>query len=672
MGDATRLNLQPERDVAIDDEGRQVAESTEPWLAVTPFDPCWAGSIVEIWYRASLLDEPMRPVFRFRQEDAGSVDRIGAGPIVGAGRWIGRVPPRSTSLSVSPTNRLGMFGFRIERVRRLSWLGLITRGFLDAPHEAWRALALRLVGFGAESDAMLDLMVSSTPMRHFPAWASSRRRAFDVDGLDRSRFDWRQSRVICIVRPGCERADLERTCTSLSDQIFPSWSAILVDSEDGRCPGDPRFESLSMTALLDRTRGWAGDEIVGVIVAGDVVTPEAFAQVAEQAQRNPSDQVFYGDLLRTRPNGSREPVFAPGWSPRLQLGRPFLDRPIFVRAGHLADANASASFFSAGMLPDTLLGGGARPLRRILAVHGPRARGIGHDPGVLSLEADHARARPEERAGSQAATIVIPTRDQAALLKRAVTSIRAKTRPGMFEIIVVNNGGSHGKTHAALASLGSMSDVSLIDYAGAFNFSAICNAGAAAGRGEVLVFLNDDTEVRSDGWLDRLIGHASHPEIGAVGAKLTYPDGRLQHIGMVLGMGGTAGHFGALDRGDAQGWASRNEVVHEVGAVTGACLAVARTKFEAVGGFDARDLPIELGDVDLCLKLRALGWQTLVDPDVRIMHAESASRGRATFRPLTVHAKERAIFRERWRHVLRDDPHFHPGLSLYSLRAALG
>ena len=200
----------------------------------------------------------------------------------------------------------------------------------------------------------------------------------------------------------------------------------------------------------------------------------------------------------------------------------------------------------------------------------------------------------------------------------------------------------------------------------------MCNEAARASNGDVLVFLNDDTEIRSDDWLDRLGANAMEPSVGAVGAKLTYPDGRIQHVGVLVGMGESAGHFGALAPGDDPGWANRNLVTHEVTAVTGACLAVARRKFEAVGGFDATHLPIELSDIDLCLKLNERGWQTIVDPSVHIMHEESASRGGATLRRLTVYDRERRIFIERWRHVLRDDPTFHPGLSLYSWQAALG
>ena len=115
----------------------------------------------------------------------------------------------------------------------------------------------------------------------------------------------------------------------------------------------------------------------------------------------------------------------------------------------------------------------------------------------------------------------------------------------------------------------------------------------------MLVFLNDDMEVLSDGWLDRLVGPSPwNPSVGAVGARLTYPDGRLQHVGVLAGMGGSAGHFGAPAPGDDPGWAGRNKVTHEVSAVTGACLAVAREKFAAVGGFDAAHLPIELSDID--------------------------------------------------------------------------
>jgi GT2 family glycosyltransferase len=186
------------------------------------------------------------------------------------------------------------------------------------------------------------------------------------------------------------------------------------------------------------------------------------------------------------------------------------------------------------------------------------------------------------------------------------------------------------------------------------------------------VFLNDDTSVRSADWLTRLSLAAARPEIGAVGAKLLYPDGLVQHSGVSLGIGETAGHFGAGAPEADPGWAGHHSVLHEVSAVTGACLAVERRRFDAVGGFDSANLPIELNDVDLCLRLSEKGWKTICLSETSLFHEESASRGGAKFRLLKVHKKERMHFVGRWRRLIRDDPFFHPAFSLFRRQEALG
>jgi GT2 family glycosyltransferase len=214
--------------------------------------------------------------------------------------------------------------------------------------------------------------------------------------------------------------------------------------------------------------------------------------------------------------------------------------------------------------------------------------------------------------------------------------------------------------------------VTILSRPGPFNFAGLCNAGAALGTEPTLVFLNDDTSIRSPDWLARLSIAASRPELGAVGAKLLYWDHRIQHAGVTLGIGETAGHFGVGVPEADQGWAGRHVSIHEVSAVTGACLAVDRRKFDAIGGFDSEHLPIELNDVDLCLRLGERGWKTVYLPDVSLFHEESASRGGAKFRLLKVHQRERAYFMKRWRRIIRDDPFFHPAFSLFLRRQALG
>jgi GT2 family glycosyltransferase len=281
------------------------------------------------------------------------------------------------------------------------------------------------------------------------------------------------------------------------------------------------------------------------------------------------------------------------------------------------------------------------------------------------------RLAPPPRPEASAA-IIIPTRDQAGLLGRAVESLRRFPGTGRAEIVILDNGSVEAATLRLLETLAAAPDLRVLPHPGPFNFSLMCNEAAAATRADVLVFLNNDTEALASDWLDRLKAWALDPTVGAVGALLTYPDGRVQHGGVLLGMGESAGHFGAFAAPDDPGWAGRHAAVHEVAAVTGACLAVAREKFEAVGGFDAIDLPIELSDIDLCLRLAARGWTAIVDPGARLLHAESASRGNATFRRLDVYERERATFCRRWGAALRDDPYFHPGLSLYRWIEALG
>ena len=186
-----------------------------------------------------------------------------------------------------------------------------------------------------------------------------------------------------------------------------------------------------------------------------------------------------------------------------------------------------------------------------------------------------------------------------------------------------------------------------------------------------LVFLNDDVEALAPDWLGRLLAYAAEPGVGAVGAKLLYPDGRLQHGGVVLGLDGFAGHAQRVVEADDPGYLGALAWPREVAAVTGACLAVEARKFFEIGGFDEARLPIEYNDIDLCLRLSEAGYVSVFEPRARLMHRESASRGANRWLDAR-YAGEHAFFRERWATRLRDDPYFHPALSLDALEIALG
>lgn len=646
------------RDVDVTPAGF-VATSFEPWLEVCGFDTALAGGFVEVSIRASLLDRPARPILRFIRSDGAAVERLGAAPIVGATVWLGRVPPGTSRVAISPTNEPGPFGCIVEHVRARKWPGLLLSGRRRRPTQTRSALLTRLIGWKPESDNNLAWATGAFDLAGFADWQATRERAVDLDGLDRPRFDWATSpTIVVVIRAGADSEALGRTLLSLRAQVFDRWEALLVGADSTLADSRARHVGAeAAAALLGRM---SPEQAVASIEAGDTLPPYALAFVAEQHRRQPAAHILYGDETATD-----RPLLKPGWSPRLQVGAPYLGRAVFALGTNAWSTEERRAFIADGALPNRFIETPAsrdevRPLRRILvrtATKETSAR-----PAAI--------AASEPRTGPPAA-IIVPTADHPALLRRALASVRAKSPPNT-RIVVVDNGKAAAMEDATTALALSGPDVTLLRRPGPFNFSAFCNEAVAACDEQLLVFLNDDTEVLSDGWLTRLAALAFDPGTGAVGARLTFPDGRLQHAGVLVGMGESAGHLGAMAPGEDPGWAGRNVVVHEVSAVTGACLAVERDKFLAVGGFDAEHLPVELSDIDLCLKLNARGWQTVVDPGVHLMHEESASRGGATFRRLDVYDSQRRTFIERWRHVLRDDPFFHPGLSLYSLTAALG
>ncbi len=635
--------------------------SREPWLEVEEDSiPLLAGCIVEITYHLSYWDEPVRPILRFEKASGSHTDYIAPAPVAGAGIWIGRVPWKTRRLLVSPTDKVGPFGFKIASIRRRHWLGLVARGLIHAPSATRSVVLTRLIGWAQESDNNLSWAVGSTRLCDYAAWRRKRERPLDLTGLDTPRIRWADADPIHVwIGAGSDTVALRRSLDSLRAQLFTRWVAHVMGEIPPELSGDRR---LRQEHSFDAS-GCEG--FVTTLLCGDELTPYALATVHEVASRNPASDIFYGDEERIEAvSGRIVPVFKPGWSPILHRQRPFLGRGVFIRAATLRKLSPQLCkyfLFSGKFTPDLSQADNSRvvPIRRVLL------------RTTAQVEEEGAALSPRA-APAPTVAIIIPTRDQAARLKRLVASIRRHRGDTRIRLIIIDNDSVEFDAKALLYALSRDPDTKVLRQPGAFNFSALCNAGAAVAAAEVLMFLNNDTEVIDGNWLDRLAGWALQDDVGAVGAKLTYPDGRLQHVGVLLGMGGSTGHFESFAHPDAVGWVGRNRVVHEVSAVTGACLAVEARKFWTIGGFDATYLPVELSDIDLCLRLSARGWTSIIDPTVQLVHEESASRGRATFRRLARYEKERGYFTNRWRHVLRGDPYFHPGLSLFDRNVALG
>ena len=400
-------------------------------------------------------------------------------------------------------------------------------------------------------------------------------------------------------------------------------------------------------------------DLVLAVRPGEDWAPEALATVGAAARRDHSD-VYYGDEESDPERGLR---LKPDWSPILArsadlIGRAWITRADWAR--RLIGARRAIEIADRPLPVDEGLR--ATHLRRVLArCAAPTALAPRDSPRP---PASPVQDRP-------CATIVIPTRDRVDLLRGCVESLQRVKGRDDFEVIVVDNSSEETATLAYLNDIPRDSRFRVLERPGPFNFSALCNTGVDGARAVTLVFLNNDTKALSPHWLDRLIAWTRLPSVGAVGAKLIYPNGQLRHVGVVIGVDGHATHFERFRPRNAGGYFGRGNLPHEVSAVTGACLAVEKAKFDAIGGFDAVNLPIEFSDIDLCLRLAERGWTALLEPAAVLVHHEAATRKLWRSQEKR-YAGQVAYFKARWRRFLRDDPYFHPALSLDWHTAALG
>ena len=260
-------------------------------------------------------------------------------------------------------------------------------------------------------------------------------------------------------------------------------------------------------------------------------------------------------------------------------------------------------------------------------------------------------------------SIIICTRDQLSLLSVALESIRSLSTYPNYEIVIIDNGSEDRNTILYLKSLALKNGIRVIRDDSPFNYSRLNNAGVAHSKGELVCLLNNDIEVITPDWLEEMVSLAIKPDVGAVGARLWYPDGTLQHGGVIVGFGGVAGHYHLrLPRGK-NGYFGRAVLQQELSAVTGACLMVRRGVFEEVGGLEEK-LQVAFNDVDFCLRLRAAGYRNIWTPFAELTHHESASRGyEDNPEKIKRFNAEMDFMKLRWGKTLEQDPFHSPNLS---------
>lgn len=398
--------------------------------------------------------------------------------------------------------------------------------------------------------------------------------------------------------------------------------------------------------------------------AGDVLAPGAGAVYRTAAASGRARLIYADDDVLDAKGRRTYPHFKPEWNLELLRHHDYVTGSAIVRVDPVQVQGAMAHNTAAAL------------------VHKVAASTLLHEVVHLPYILHYRRSRPEPRILAAPAqfegplpkvSVIIPTRNRLDLLRTCIDGLMRTEYPAM-EVIVVDNGSDDPATLDYLAALDPDRFEVLRDD-GPFNFSRLNNRATRRATGDLLCLLNNDVEMLAPDWLTVMARQALRPEVGAVGARLLYPDGRIQHAGVVMGICGGAAHAHRLLRPETEGYFRRHALPQFVSAVTAACLVVRRKSFEAVGGLDEENFAIAFNDVDLCMRLNERGWQSFYEPRATLVHHESISRGfdRDPVGAARL-ASELAALKSRWGTGDMDkqvDPFHHPQLSRYSERFAI-
>jgi O-antigen biosynthesis protein len=501
---------------------------------------------------------------------------------------------------------------------------------------------------------------------------------------------------------------------SVRSQIYSNWELCIADDlspnlairpileryakEDSRIKvvfrsHNGHISSASNSALEVATGGW-----VALLDHDDLIPEHALFWVANAINKNPDIRLIYSDEDKIHENGIRSgPYFKSDWNPDLfyshnmfshlgvydtqlirQVGgfRKGLegsqDYDLALRCIELIKPNqihhiprvlynwrvhAESTSQSSDAKPYAMIAG-ERAINEHLQRTGVKAK--------AELIIHGYRVKYELPKNLPLVTLIIPTRNGFRLLKQCVLSIIEKTTYENYEILIIDNGSDDVETLNYLKSFEPLSPIRVIQDPRPFNFSALCNVGVKLAKGDIIGLVNDDIEVISPDWLSEMVSHALRPEVGAVGAKLLYPDDTIQHAGVILGVGGIAAHAHKYFAKNNSGYIGRANLIQSFSAVTGACLIIKKSIYEALDGLNEEELQVSYNDIDFCLRVRAAGYRNIWTPYALLYHYESATRGPDTMPEKQArHEGEMSYMEENWGHLLKNDPAYNLNLTVH-------
>jgi GT2 family glycosyltransferase len=504
---------------------------------------------------------------------------------------------------------------------------------------------------------------------------------------------------------------------SVINQVYENWELCIADAStkkgirnylktleknDARIKIKFLRENKGISGNSNEAIDLATGEYIGLLDHDDKLSPDALYEVVKYLQKHRNADMIYSDEDKIDIKGNRsDPFFKPDWSPDMFLSYMYTCHFGVYRKKIINEIGGFREGYDGSQDYDIVL--------RFIE----KTRNIHHIPKILY----HWRIVPDSAAGSIDAkkyvfsaakralhdylirnniqgdvtdglwtgsyhvkrdllknpliSIIIPTKDNVKVLKKCIESILKNTSYPNFEIIVVNNDSADEDTYAYFKELKNTGNIKILDYKKNFNFAAINNFAVRIAKGEIILFLNNDTEVISKEWLSAMLEHAQRKEVGVVGCKLLYPDKKVQHAGVILGINYIGEHSSIAEHSPKYipytnyGYFGKVGVIHNLSAVTAACMMLRKDVFEEVGGFD-ENLAVAYNDVDLCLKIREKGYLIVYTPYAELYHHESKSRGYDnTSEKRERFLKEIEYIRKKWGQVIdKGDPYYNPNLTL--------
>lgn len=543
--------------------------------------------------------------------------------------------------------------------------------------------------------------------------------------LERQRKKrWKKKPLISIAVPAYKTPEsfLREMIASVQAQTYDNWELCIANAgaEDGGIPGkilaeyaaaDSRIryqdlpEDLGIAENTDRALSMVRGDYIGLLDHDDLLAPNALYEIARALEKDPDIDCLYTDEDKVTMDLSEhfQPHLKPDFDLDLLRSNNYITHFFVVRREIIEEVGGFRREYDGaqdydlilrcteragkvGHIPEILYhwrthrsSTADNPASKMYAFEAGRRAIEEHlkrtgTPGSVSHTKDLGFYRVTYPVREEALiSIIIPNKDEKATLEKCLRSIEEKSTYKNYEIIIIENNSVTDEIFSYYEELEKQERIRVAVWEGDFNYAAINNYGASLAKGRYLLFLNNDIEVIAPDWMEEMLGHCQRPEVGAVGAKLYYPDGTIQHAGCIIGIGGIAGHMFVGMPGDRTGYLHKASIQQDLSAVTAACMMMKAEAFHAAGGF-TEELAVAFNDIDLCLKVRRLGYLVVYDPYVEMYHYESKTRG-AEDDEGKVRRFQREIeyMRSHWLDILKGgDPYYNKNLSLtkwnYSLR----